>query len=435
MLISEPPQSPATPPPSSILIVGGGLAALRSAAELRNQGFTGTLSVIAAEEGEPYDRPPLSTQLLSQPEPVWLAQEGYGSFTEHADEVLFGHRATDLRLSDQPGCGVTVVGQGRTGTVERCADAAVIATGAEPIRPPDWQEAVVLHTLDHARALGAALRQAARLIVIGAGWIGAEVATVAAGHGLEVVVLERGPAPGWQALGADVGALLTPAYRGLGIDLRCEHRVVAVSGNQVDVDGPMGAYRITADVVLAAVGVRPATDWLSGVLPLTARGALPVDQFGRLIDGPAQVRAVGDCADVFSPRDGIVPGGHWDTAVHAPSRMVADVLGVELRVPADPAPYVFSTQLGHELALVGSPPPVGSREIVMRGTPGDGSWTALYVSDGHLRAGLTVDRPRDVGALRKALSQPRYPRLDVSSARDLSRPLRRALVSDQPRGR
>jgi len=425
---TDSPASGEASAPRSIVVVGGGLAALRTVAELRQRGYDGHVTVVAAEEGEPYDRPPLSTGLLTSPAPVWLADEGYGSFGELADEVLFGHRARSLDASPGGGPGVRLTAASAAGTVEVRADAAIIATGAEPVVPTGWRGARTLHDLGDADALRHALASSTSFVIVGAGWIGAEVATVAADHGVSVTVLERGPAPLWQAVGADVGSLLLPAYERAGIDLRCEQRVRHVSPGRVETIDHSGEVSVlAADVTLAAVGVRPATGWLAGALPLTVRGALPVDTYGRVLDGPSHVRAVGDCADRHSPRDGIIPGAHWDAALQAPARLAADLLGEEASGPVDPPSYVFSTQLGHNLALLGTPPPLGEREVVLRGDPGAGPWAALYVRDGTLRAALTVDRPRDVGALRKALAAPAYPNVDLAGARDVEVPLRRAL--------
>lgn len=392
-------------------------------AELRDQGFDGELIVVGAEPREPYDRPPLSKELLSRTEPLWLADEGYGRLGELADRVLLAHQAVSLDHAD----GIVLEVAGPEQIHDLRADAAVVATGAHAWLPPEWLGVLQLHDAFDAERLREVMSTAEHLVVIGAGWIGAEVATVAATHGLRVTVLEAGPAPGWQALGTEVGGLLVPAYERHGIELRCGVQVVDVQPGQVDVvtaDG--GAEVLRSDAVLAATGVRPATGWLTGSLPLTPRGAVPVDLAGRVLGGPAHVRAVGDCTDVHSPRDGTVPGAHWDTALTAPARLAADLLGHELPEPMDPAPYVFSTQLGHELTLVGRLPST-PHEVVLRGPVAEGAWTALYVQGDRLHAGLTVDRPRDIGALRKALASPERPVVDLTAARDATTRLRRAL--------
>lgn len=434
------------PADGRVVVAGAGLAALRTAQELRRQGFTGTIAVVGAEAHAPYDRPPLSKKLLDRPEPVWLADDVGADLADLADEVLLEHVATGL---DPAGPALTVTapdGSART----LAADAVVVATGARAVHPPQWAGVRVLRTLEDAATLRAALRPGRHLAVIGAGWIGAEVAGVAAAAGCTVTVLEALPTPLAAQVGPEVGALTVPWYAAAGIDMRTGTPVTAVTEGAVAGGGPTGLLvdtadgAVPADVVLAAVGVRPATDWLSGTLPLTVRGAVLVDPAGRVLDdtgapieAPA-VRAVGDCAETLLPGGTLVPGGHWDAALQHPAAVVAGLLGTP--APATPAPYVFSTQLGHELTLVGRASegvgdPAEERpatRVVLRGDPaGSDGWTALYVEEltgtPGLVGGFTVDRPRDVGPLRKALAGGATPALDVEAARDPGVQLRRAL--------
>ena len=436
--------SPARPP-RSVVVLGTGLAGLRTAAELREQGFAGELTVVGVERLAPYDRPPLTKELFTRPEPVWLADEGYGDLEVLADRWLRGHEAVALEADDD-GARVTVrptvadggaplgpdVGlPGPDGELVLTADAVVVATGASPVRRPEWPGTLSLHDADDAARVRGLLRPGVRLVVIGGGWIGAELATVATAAGARVTVLEAAPAPLAHALGPEVARLLVPWYARAGIELRCGALVAATEPGAVVLDD--GA-RVPADVVVAAAGVRPATGWLVGALPLTPRGAVPVDLAGRVLGGPRSVRAVGDVADRSSPRDGALPGAHWDGALSHPAALVADLLGRPAPTrSADPAPYVFSTQLGHELTVVGQVPVAGAT-VLLRGAPTGGEgWTALWTTtddDGlpRLRAGFTVDRPRDVGALRKALSAAEHPRVDVVAAADPTVQLRRALT-------
>ncbi len=154
-----------------------------------------------------------------------------------------------------------------------------------------------------------------RLVVIGAGWIGAEVATVAAAAGVDVVVVEATGAPLAAALGTVVGELTAPWYAAAGVRLLTGEHVVEVGANGVGLaDGKL----IAADLVLAAVGARPTTDWLAGALPREDDGALRVDEHHAVIGAPRAVRAVGDVALRRSRRHGWVPGGHWDGALRGP---------------------------------------------------------------------------------------------------------------------
>ncbi|MPV87402.1 pyridine nucleotide-disulfide oxidoreductase [Georgenia ruanii] len=429
---SVPASAAPSPAPRSVVVVGAGLAGLRSVAELRAQGFDGEVTVVGAEPVPPYDRPPLSKELFSRVEPVWLSGEGYGDLADLADRVLRGRRATAVRAGDD-GVVLTVapVDAADAGALTLRADVAVLATGAQPVRPAGWAGAAELHTVADAAALRGRLTPGTRLVVVGAGWIGAELAGQAAARGCAVTVVEAASTPLYRQLGADLGARTAPWYAAAGVELRCGAPVTAVEPGAVTLAGPDGApgERLAADVVVTAVGVRPATGWLAGALPLTGRGALRVDPAGRVAGAPASLRAVGDCADMEVPGLGLVPGGHWDAALTHPAGVVAGLLGHD--VPAPGAPYVFSTQLGHDLAFVGAPTEAAT--VLLRGDP-DGAWSALLVEQGpagtgRLTAGFTVDRPRDVVPLRKLLAAGARPLLDLARAADAAVPLRKAVLA------
>ena len=405
-------------PVREVVVAGAGLAATQTVAALRDRGFDGRVVVLGAEGIAPYDRPPLSKHLLDRPGPTWLADELGVDLLALADEVHLGTPARGLSFAAGRPEVLTADGT-------RAADALVVATGAHAVRPPGWEAALTLHTAADAQRLRETLVPGARLVVIGAGWIGAEVATVAAAAGVEVVVLEATGAPLSGALGPTVGELVAPWYAAAGVRLLTGEHVVEVGTNGVLLaDGKL----FEADVVLAAVGARPSTDWLAGALPREPDGALRVDEHHAVIGAPRSVRAVGDVALRRSPRHGWVPGGHWDGALRGPAALVADLLGTQ-EEPVDVAPYVFSTQLGHELALFGLPHP--DDEVVLRGDPAGDGWAALWFRRGAdaVAAILTVDRPRDVGAARRLFTGARLPRLDRALARDPGTPLREAALT------
>lgn len=403
-------------PPSSVMVVGAGLAAAAAVSALRSEGFDGHLTVLGAEGVPPYDRPPLSKELFSRPEPVWLAED-LGLLLA-ADDVRLAEPATGLTLAPDAVC-VTTVG----GAV--AADAAVLATGAHAVLPPALAGARTLHTAADAAALRASLRPGARLVVIGAGWIGAEVAGVAAAAGAEVTVVEAGPAPLAVALGPAVGALTSGWYAAAGVRL--------VTGTAVVEAGPDGVRladgeEVAADVVLAAVGARPSSGWLAGALPLAADGSVEVDAAYR-VPGEPRVVAVGDLARRHSPRHGWVPGGHWDGALRGPAVAARALLGLPVDGPeSDLAPYVFSTQLGHDLGLVGVPDP--GDDVVLRGDPADGGYGVAWLRAGtdELTAVLAVDRPRDVSAARRLFTGAALPRADRALLADPAVPLRATVL-------
>lgn len=414
------------------MVAGAGLAGLRTAGALRESGYRGLITVVGAEGLAPYDRPPLTKELFSRTEPVWLAEELGSDLFALADRVELAVPARAIRPGDGPGESVRV--HLADGSSEP-ADVVVVATGAHAHLPADWSAAAVMHTAADAAALRDRLSPGIRLVCIGAGWIGAEVSGVASAAGCEVTVLEAGPAPLARELGRDVGTLTTPWYARDAVDLHLNAKVTSVSPDAVHLaDG----RRFEADVVLAAVGARPTTGWVRETLVLTPRGAVAVGRSGVADGGPGglpagSAYAVGDSADRRTERDGWVRGGHWASALHDPELVALGILGGPMPA-ADPAPHTFSHQHGHDLALVGQPD--ASHRVVVRGDPaGGGPWTVLYLeqpkgSDAGqavLAAGLAVDAPRDIGALRRLLGGPSRPRIDVEAALNDKRPLREAV--------
>ena len=441
--------------------MGAGLAGAQTVAALREHGFDGTLTVLGAEGVPPYDRPPLSKEMFTRPEPVWLRDDLGVDVARLADDVRLADPAVSLAV-EPDGVLVATASGARV-----AADAVVLAVGSTPVRPPGWDSAWTLHTAADAARLRAALEPGLRLVIVGAGWIGAEVAGVAAGRGAHVTVMEAGEVPLERQLGAAVGARLAPWYEAAGVRLVTGAAVASVDARGVTL---AGGDRLDADVVLAAVGARPASGWLAGTLPLDATGRLRVDVSGRLTGHAsptdpagrlapatlARIWAVGDVAVREHPVFGPVPGGHWSAALHDPDVTARAMLGVD-RSASDPeelrarlgltpverhAPYVFSRQLGHDLALLGLPTPAD--DVVLRGDPASGGpWAALYVEsaldrhpqhtpEGHevvtVRAVLLVDTPREVGAVRRLMNGSTPLRLDLARASDPLTRLRDAAV-------
>jgi hypothetical protein len=428
-----------------VLVVGAGLAAAQTVAELREAGFDGRIRVLGGEGVAPYDRPPLSKHLLDRTDPAWLTDEIGVDLGSLADDVRLGTPARGLLPSgDRP---AVLTDDGWV-----AADDVVLATGAHAVQVPGWEAARTLHTAADAERLRAGLRSGARLVVVGAGWIGAEVAGVAAAAGHAVTVVEAAGAPLVGALGERVGGLTARWYDEASIDLVTDARVVAVRPDGVDL---AAGRSVPADVVLAAVGARPTTGWLGRSLPLDADGSLRVDDCYRVLDrrpapeladpgiaGPASavaegsagappalvvphVWAVGDVARRASHRHGWVPGGHWDGALRGPRILVGHLLGRPVPAPGDDlAPYVFSTQLGHDLALFGVPGP--GDDVLLRGDPQAGGWSAIWLDSETATAVLVVDRPRDVGAARRLFAGAELPRVDRVTAADPGLPLRTA---------
>ena len=356
-----------------LVIVGGGLAGFEAARALRAQGFEGELIMLAAENESPYDRPPLSKDVLA-----WRDVSIHFDLTQVPDlDARLGVAATGLEA------GALITDSGRI----EC-EGAVIAVGADPIALPGT---TTLRTLADAHALRDSLEMGAEVVIIGAGWIGAEVAFAAAENGCSVTVYEAAETPLSAALPHDLGMRTVQWYEQLGIDLRLGERVDDVSS-------------LGADVVLAGLGARPATSFLSSSdLELRAEdGAIVVDE--RLQTSMPGVVAVGDCAAWWSARYGKrMRVEHWDTALHAPVVAASTLLGVE-SVPYDPVPYFWSDQFGHTMQFLGHRTETDRR--VDRSE--DADWAVGWFADGddgpELTALAVVDRPRDFSQSRRLMT-------------------------------
>ena len=348
-----------------VVVVGAGLAGARSVQELRAQGHTGEVLLLGAEQHLPYDRPPLSKDLL-----LGTAD----------DSTLDGELDVDVRL------GVRATGL-RPGTVETTGgdvgyDGLVLATGATP---RGLGAGLTLRTVDDARALRARLVPGARVVVIGAGWIGAEVATASARAGCRTTVLEGGQAPLGIPLGVELGARTIDWYAELGIDLRLGAAVEAVEPDRVTL---AGGEQVAADLVVVGIGATPDTAWLAGSGLELDRGVVVDEHLAASWPG---VVAAGDCAAWWSRRFGTrLRVEHWDDALHAPTTAVATLLGGA--AVHDPVPYFWSDQLGHRLQYAGHHD--GADTVLLR-EAGD-SWSACWLQAGRLVAVLAVDRPRDL---------------------------------------
>ena len=398
----------------SVIVVGAGLAGLRSAEALREQGYQGELTLVGAEPHPPYDRPPLSKAVLTgETEDTTLPAE----WERLRCGLRLGERAGALRFHPDRTGGVVETSAGPLDF-----DGLVIATGASAIRLPGEGPQHVVRTVEDARGLRGSLRRGARVLIVGAGWIGAEVATVAAGLGCRVTVLEAGAAPLVAVIGPELGALTAGWYAEAGVELQFGVRVASVDRGGVTLaDGRF----LPADVVVVGVGARPEVDWLAGSGLEVERGVV-VD--GALRTSRPEAVAVGDCAAWWSRRYGrrlLVE--HWETALKAPQVAAATLLGR----PGvyDPAPYFWSEQFGRTVQYAGHH--TAEDQMVFRCSPDSSSWTALWFSGDRLQAVLAVDRPRDLSQGRRLIndsaeldqglvSDPRVPLRDAVRGRPVS---------------
>jgi len=389
--------------PATVVIVGAGLAGLRTAEELRARGYAGAITLIGAEARPPYDRPPLSKKVLT------------GELDDTGLRPDLDSLGVDLRLAE------TAVGL-RDGVLYTTAarytwDALVVATGALPVTLPGGGEQLVLRTADDAIALRARLTRGTRLAVVGAGWIGAELATAAAARGCLVTVVEAATAPLAAAVGEEVGRQTTPWYARAGVELRLGTAVAAIESGGIALAS--GGF-LAADLVVTAVGVRPAVSWLAG-------SGLRLDN-GIVVDAGLRasipgVYAVGDCASFWSGRyRRQLRVEHWDVALHSPEVAAANIAGG--RDTYDPVPYFWSEQFGRMVQYVGWHG--DADRIVWRGAPDGAKWAVCWLADRTLVAALTVGLPRDLLQARRLIESGRA--VDPAAVADPAVPIRDSAV-------
>lgn len=401
------------------LIVGAGMAGVQTAVELRRQGWRGPLTLLGDEPHPPYDRPPLSKAVLlggAGGEPGAAAAPVDVRFDVDFDalgvELRLGVRALELRPDEH----TVVTDAGPVGY-----DRLVIATGAYAIALPGTEGMPGVHplrTLDDASNLRPVLDAGRRVVVVGAGWIGAEFATAARQAGCTVTVVEAGPRPLAGALPESVTAPMADWYAEAGVDLRTGTPVAAVEpGTVVLADGE----RLPAEAVVVGIGARPATAWLAGSgVRLDDKGAVLADD--RLRSTAEDVFAVGDCASFPSARYGErLLIHHWDNAVQGPRTAAANVLGGDERY--DPVPYFWSEQFGRFVQYAGHHG--AADELVVRGDPRGPSYSVLWLRGGVLVAVLAVGRPRDMAQARKLIT--RSAQMDTALAADPAVPLKAAV--------
>ncbi|MEU9501131.1 FAD-dependent oxidoreductase [Streptomyces sp. NPDC048196] len=411
-----------------VVIVGAGIAGVQTAVALREQGWPGTITLIGDEPHQPYDRPPLSKAVL------------LGKADGSAFEVDFAGLNIDLHLGRRVTALVPEERVVETDAGRVPYDHAVIATGADPITLPGSEGLPGVHllrTLDDAERLRPVLAAQHEIVVVGAGWIGAEFATAAREAGCAVTVVEAADRPLAGALPAEVAAHMTGWYADAGAELRLGARVASVTSGAVTLaDGTV----LPADAVVVGIGARPATAWLagSGVEISVEDGSVLTDE--RLRTSAPDVYAVGDCASFPSTRYGTrLLVHHWDNALQGPRTVAENIAraGSEGLV-YDPVPYFWSEQFGRFVQYVGHH--VDSDELVWRGDPSGAAWSVLWLRGaggpggtpaggspgGRLVALLAVGRPRDLAQGRKLIE--RGVALDRERAANAAVPLKAAAL-------
>lgn len=380
-----------------IVVVGASLAGLRCAEALRREGFTGALTIVGAEVHLPYDRPPLSKEFLSgefEEDRLALRTEPYEDLEA---ELLLGQRAQSLSLKARS----ITLASGE----ELDFDGLVIATGAAPRTLPiaDGISGVMtLRTLDDAVRLKGALAERKRICVIGAGFIGSEVAATARGLGLNVTVLEAGDQPMLRGVGPIIGETLAGLHRSNGVDLRTGVKIESLEqiGESVRVNIAEQAS-LECDLVLLAVGAAPVTQWLEGS-GLALDDGVVCD--ATLLAAPGVVCA-GDVARWPNPLfDGeSMRVEHWTNAVeqgvHAARRLLSD----DESAPAfSTVPFVWSEQYGIKIQAAGRFSGEDRMEVVHGGTD-DARLVAIFERRGRISGVIGFSEPRRVMQYRRLI--------------------------------
>jgi NADPH-dependent 2,4-dienoyl-CoA reductase/sulfur reductase-like enzyme len=386
--VSEQTQQRGTSQARRVVVAGAGMAGVQTAVALREQGFTGTVTLIGAEPHQPYDRPPLSKAVLlgkAEGSAFDVDFEALGIELRLGREVL-GVRTADHELDTEAG--------------PVPYDVLVLATGAEPIRLPGAEGVPGVHllrTLDDAERLRPVLARQHDIVVVGAGWIGAEFATAAREAGCAVTVVEAAERPLAGALPAEVAAPMTAWYQDTGAVLRTHARVERVEPGAVILDD---GTLLPAGAVVVGIGARPATAWLAGSgIELGAHGEVVADD--HLRTSVPDVYAVGDCASFPSARYGErLLVHHWDNALQGPRTVAANILG-ETPAVYDPVPYFWSEQFGRFVQYAGHH--AAADTTLWRGDPSGPAWTVCWLKDDRLVALLAVGRPRDLAQGRRLI--------------------------------
>jgi NADPH-dependent 2,4-dienoyl-CoA reductase/sulfur reductase-like enzyme len=406
--------------PERIVVVGASITGLNALEAARRAGFTGSLTLIGDEVHLPYDRPPLSKAWLDkgdeQKPPHFPSAHALAS--ELGVDVRLGQRATGI----DPIRKVVAVG-----TDEVPYDALVIATGVGPRTFPGTEHLSGVHTLrnlDDAIAVRRAMDAGARVVVIGAGFIGSEVAAAARRRGLDVTILEALPTPLARIVGEAAGSALTELHRKHGTVVECGVTIDSIEG-----DTSVSGVRLSdgrvfpADLLIVGIGTIPAADWLDGSGVVVDNGIVCDETLFTGVDG---IWAAGDIARWFDPRLGALTRiEHWTNAIDQGIRAMENAIDPDAAVEYSTIPYFWSDWYESKIQFAGV---AKGEPTLVAGSWGGPSFTALY-SNGHDFTGvLTLDRRSDVMKFRALLD--RGATLDEALALAASR--RDAVIVNNP---
>ncbi|MFN8534218.1 MAG: FAD-dependent oxidoreductase [Dehalococcoidia bacterium] len=378
---------------TTIVIVGANLAGGRAAETLRREGYDDRIVLVGAEADRPYERPPLSKEFLAGHKPrekVFLRPEHF--YSDERIELLLGVRASGL----DPAAKVVQLADGRS----LGYDKLLVATGSAPRRlkipGSDLEGVHYLRTVEDSEAIRNGLRPGARLVVVGGGFIGMEVAATARGLGAEVTIVEPLATPLETSLGREIGSQLAEIHRAHGVSLRLGEAVTSfVGAGRVEQVRTSNGLALDCDVVVVGIGVIPEDGWLEGSGIARERGVL-TDEFCRT--SLPDVWAAGDVTNWWHPvlRERLHVE-HFENAQQQAVQAAKSMLGQS--DPYAPQLYFWSDQYDRILQMVGHPK--ADDLMVWRGAPPHEPWAVFYLREGQLVAALAVNMVREFVAARQ----------------------------------
>ncbi|MGW3076649.1 NAD(P)/FAD-dependent oxidoreductase [Kitasatospora sp. NPDC001132] len=370
-----------------VVIVGASLGGAKAAEALREAGYRGGIVLIGEEHERPYERPPLSKGYLQGKTPrekIYVHPSQW--YAEHDVTLRMG---TAVASIDPAGHTVTLADNGQVEYAK-----LLLTTGSVPRRLPvpgaDQDGVLYLRRVEDSDRIEEALRPGARIAVIGAGWIGLEVAAAAREAGAEVTVLEALELPLLRVLGREVAQVFADLHREHGVDLRFGVKVAELTGDGGTVNGVKLAdgTTVAADAVVVGIGIAPATG-LAEAAGLEVDNGVKTDQHLRTSD--PDVYAAGDVANAFHPLFGRhVRVEHWANALNQPQTAARALLGQPDAV-YDRVPYFFTDQYDLGMEYVGYVEPDGYDRVVFRGDPATREFIAFWLSGGRVLAGMNVN--------------------------------------------
>lgn len=386
-----------------LIVVGASLAGMRAVQTARKAGFTGPLTLVGGEEHLPYDRPPLSKAYLDDEEPTHPEFPASANMADELDlDLRMGTWATSLD-GERKVLGLSTGEELDYGSV-------IIATGASPRTLPGSEGISGVHclrTLDDAVAIRSALEAGARTVVIGAGFIGSEIASGARKRGLSATILEALPVPLVRSVGEEMGKACAELHLSNGTDLRCSVKVTGLESEDGKVTGVTldDGSTVPADLVVVGIGVIPNTGWLkgSGVTLNERDGAIVCD--ATLNAGLPGVYAAGDVA--YFPNelfDGeMMRVEQWTNANEQGTLAAKNALNPDEAKPSAAVPYFWSDWYGHRIQFVGIPQ---SDEIrVVSKELGEEKFLALYRRGDRIIGCISIDRPAQIMKYRRQIMQ------------------------------